>query len=77
MSNGPIEFLHDKPDHRVPASEYGEADGLIQPPPHAMTASEANAAITRAGLYGDLLDDGIVTDPATGLVVPPGLNRSV
>jgi|JI10StandDraft_1071094.scaffolds.fasta_scaffold68700_6 hypothetical protein len=76
MSNGPIEFMGESPDQHVPASDYGGADGLIQPPPHRMTASEANAAIVRAGMYGDTLDDGIVVDPATGHVVPPELNQA-
>lgn len=71
MSNGPIAYLGERPDQRVPASEYGGADGLIQPLPHRMTNSEANAAIVRAGMYGDELDDGIVVDPATGRVVDP------
>lgn len=31
MSSGPIEFLSDEPDRHVPATEYGGADGLIQP----------------------------------------------
>lgn len=75
MMNGPIEFMGERPDHRVPASDYGGADGLIQPAPHRMTPSEANAAIVRAGMYGDLMDDGIVTDPATGRIVPPALNK--
>ncbi|MBZ5739765.1 hypothetical protein [Nocardioides mangrovi] len=74
MPNGPIEFLGEEPLHYTPPAEYGGADGLIQPPPHPMTPSEANAAIVRAGMYGDLLDDGIVTDPATGRIVPPELN---
>lgn len=74
MTNGPIEYLGERSDQRVPISDYGGADGLIQPPPHAMTAGEANAAIVRAGMYGDELDDGIVVDPATSRVVPPELN---
>lgn len=32
MSTGPIEFLSDSgPAHEVPATEFGGADGLIQP----------------------------------------------
>jgi hypothetical protein len=31
MSSGPIEFMGATEDHSVPATEYGGADGLIQP----------------------------------------------
>ncbi|MFC7494535.1 MULTISPECIES: hypothetical protein [unclassified Nocardioides] len=62
-------------DQHTPASEYGGADGLIQPEPHPMTPSEANTAIVRAGMYGDTLDGDVVVDPATGHIVPPELNR--
>lgn len=31
MSNGPIEFLGEEPVHEVPRTEFGGADGLIQP----------------------------------------------
>lgn len=31
MSQSPIEFLGEEPGHDVPDSEYGGADGLIQP----------------------------------------------
>lgn len=31
MTNGPIEFLSDGDVHDVPATEFGGADGLIQP----------------------------------------------
>lgn len=68
--------MGESPDQYTPPSEYGGADGLIQPPPHPMSASEANAAIVRAGMYGDTLDDGTVIDPATGHVVTPELNAS-
>lgn len=40
-----------------------------------MTASEANAAIVRLGMYGDELEYGIVTDPTTGRIVPLELNH--
>lgn len=75
MTNGPIEFMGETPGQDVPASEYGGDDGLIQPPPHPMSASEANAAIVRASMYGDTLDNGLVVDPAKGRVVPDELNR--
>jgi hypothetical protein len=68
MSNGPIEFMGEGPAHEVPASELGGADGLIQPPPHEMTASEANAAIMRASLSPVDSGDQVI-DPATGRVV--------
>lgn len=31
MTNGPIEFLSDREAHEVPDSEFGGADGIIQP----------------------------------------------
>lgn len=61
MSDGPIEFLSDQEPHTVPASEFGGADGLIQPAPHVLTNSERSAALRRAGATVD----GV--DPVTGL----------
>jgi hypothetical protein len=69
MSNSPIEFMGDNPRQRTPDSEFGGADGLVQPAPHTMTVSEAHSAMIRAG------DDGI--DPMTGLAVPDDLNGTV
>lgn len=48
MSNGPIEFMGEHSEPVTPASEHGGAGGLIQPEPHAMTASEASNALMRA-----------------------------
>ncbi len=72
MSNGPIEFLSDRPLQETPSSEYGGADGLIQPPPHDLTPSETNAAITRGSLSAVDNGDQII-DPLTGRVVDPSL----
>ena len=64
--------MGESPAQEVPASEYGGADGLMQPPPHEMTVSEANAAMMRASLSP--VDNGEqIIDPATGRVVDPGL----
>jgi hypothetical protein len=79
VTNGPIEFMGERPQHYTPATEVGGSDGLIQPPPHPMSASEASAALTRAAMYGDQPDpygDDIVVDPVTGRVVPPELNAA-
>jgi hypothetical protein len=73
MSNSPIEFLGERPGQRVPASEYGGVDGLLQPPPHRLTPSGANAAITRAGMYPDETMNEFIVDPVTGRVVDPSL----
>jgi hypothetical protein len=54
------------PPAHPPPSEYGRSDRLIPPPPHPMTPDEANAVIVHAGVYGDLLDDDILVDPAIG-----------
>lgn len=58
MNNGPIEFLSDRAAHGVPVSEYGGADGLIQPRPHEPSASEAVAA-SRRGEPVDVLGERI------------------
>ncbi len=78
MTSGPIEFLGEQPEHYTPPSEYGGDDGLIQPPPHPMSASEASQALTRAAMANgtDPFGDDIVVDPATGRVVPPELNQA-
>jgi hypothetical protein len=60
MPTGPIEFLSYRANQRIPATEYGGADGLIQPAAHTMTPSEATRVLARAAMYGD---DGV--DPAT------------
>jgi len=72
MTNGPIEFLRDGPRHKTPSSQYGGDDGLIQPLPHTMTASEANSAITRAAMSPVDNGPGII-DPLTGRAVDPDL----
>jgi len=72
MTNGPIEFLGNGPRHKTPSSQYGGADGLVQPLPHTMTASEANAAIMRAAMSP--VDSGeAIIDPLTGRAVDPDL----
>ncbi|WP_395690679.1 hypothetical protein [Nocardioides sp.] len=76
MASGPIQYLGESAEQRTPASEYGGADGLIQPDPHTLTPSEANAAIIRAGMADGLDAFGeVVVDPASGRVVPDDLNR--
>ena len=76
MPTGPIEFMGERPVQFTPPSEYGGADGLIQPEPHVVTPSEANAAIVRAGMADGLDAFGeVIVDPASGRVVPDDLNR--
>ena len=58
--------MGEEPSHRVPDSEYGGGDGLIQPPPHMMTPSEASRALTRAGADGRRQRE-VVIDPATSM----------
>jgi hypothetical protein len=72
MTSGPIEFLSESPAHEVPASEYGGADGLIQPSPHEMTASEVNSAMARAAMSNVVREDDVIVDPHTGLVADAG-----
>jgi hypothetical protein len=72
MSTSPIEFLGENPARATAATEYGGADGLIQPAPHSMTPSEANSAIMRAAMHSD---DGV--DPATGMAVPDDVNSAL
>ena len=77
MTNGPIEFMGERPENYTPPSDYGGSDDLIQPPPHPMSASEASAALTRAAFADpDPYGDDIVIDPAMGRVVPPELNQA-
>ena len=65
MATGPIEFLGERPDQTHPATEYGGADGPIQPAPHDLTASEANNVRMRAAMRSE---DGV--DPVTGRPAP-------
>lgn len=75
--SGPIEFLSDRPDQRVPSSEYGGDDGLIQPDPHEPTASEVNSMVARAALKTlnpeelrtGIAGEPVLTDPHTGRVI--------
>lgn len=49
MTSGPIEY-GDEPGHEVPPSEYGGADGLVQPAPHGLTASELRMSLFREAM---------------------------
>lgn len=43
MSTSPIEFLGDAPVHEVPTTEYGGADGVVQPERADVLASAPEA----------------------------------
>jgi hypothetical protein len=82
MSNGPIEYLGEPRDRRMPPSEYGGEDGLLQPAPHEPTASEARGMVARAAMRplspveqrtGEVMGDAVLTDPHTGRPVSPEL----
>lgn len=89
MTTGPIEFLGERASEVLGHSEYGGAEGLIQPeldplggPGHSVSSSEVRGMIVRAvsevdASTGLVNESGVPTDPATGRLVEPALHEDV
>lgn len=92
MTNGPIEFLSDSEGHEVPSSEYGGADGLIQP--GQVEGRDAHTELTQSEVLGiasrrarvplvgreqigEYNAGEVVADPHTGRGLPPDASSDV
>lgn len=72
MSGGPIEFLGDRgPAHLVPGTEFGGADGLIQPV--RKDGAFVGAPEAKGGHDLELSDDRLVVSEVSGILKRAGL----